>query len=357
METFERLMQTLGARVWGPQMVLLLAVACASGERASSGQSRWLAAGDHRFDLTFADRERYFLVRVPPLPAPDAGYAVLLAYHGGGGNPESFKNYSGLDRVADREGFLVVYPAGTGPLLSRLLTWNAGLCCGYAQDQGVDDAGFSVALLEALAGRIPLDATRVYSTGHSNGAMMAYRMAVQESGRIAAIAPVAGAMMVSAPSEGPPVPILHIHSVDDPRALYRGGLGPPFPLTRRRVEHPPLEKTLAYWIERNGCSPTPVIVERRRGSRGTRWASHTAERLVWEAAPDGAPLEHWRLHGPGHGWPGGDRSPVDGLIGPWTGVISAAEEIWAFLSRFRRPNAPPPGRAAGAERSWTPSNG
>ena len=67
--------------------------------------------------------------------------------------------------------------------------------------------------------------------------MMAYRLAAEAAERIAAIAPVAGAMQLAAFAPARPVPVLHVHSVDDPRALYAGGLGPPFPFTRVRVEH------------------------------------------------------------------------------------------------------------------------
>jgi hypothetical protein len=62
----------------------------------------------------------------------------VLAFHGGGGEAQGFKGYAGLDTVADREGFIVVYPNGTGVLPRRLLTWNAGECCGYAMNQRVD---------------------------------------------------------------------------------------------------------------------------------------------------------------------------------------------------------------------------
>ena len=57
--------------------------------------------------------------------------------------------------------------------------------------------------------------------------MMAYRLAAEAAERIAAIAPVAGTMHLSRFAPARPVSVLHIHSVDDTRALYRGGLGPP----------------------------------------------------------------------------------------------------------------------------------
>ncbi|PYN17937.1 MAG: hypothetical protein DMD76_30320, partial [Candidatus Rokuibacteriota bacterium] len=68
--------------------------------------------------------------------------------------------------------------------------WNAGTCCGQAQTAHADDVGFTLAILRDLARDLPLDRTRVYATGHSNGAMMAYRLAAEAAEKVAAIAPV-----------------------------------------------------------------------------------------------------------------------------------------------------------------------
>jgi polyhydroxybutyrate depolymerase len=58
----------------------------------------------------------------------------------------------------------------------------------------VDDVAFLDALLDDLAGAYRVDPRRVFATGMSNGAMMAYRLASELSERIAAVAPVAGTM-------------------------------------------------------------------------------------------------------------------------------------------------------------------
>ena len=79
-------------------------------------------------------------------------------FHGGGGNASGFKAYAGLDALADGEGFVVVYPAGSGRLGRRRLTWNAGGCCGYAAAQSVDDVGFALAVLRDLARNVALSA-------------------------------------------------------------------------------------------------------------------------------------------------------------------------------------------------------
>jgi polyhydroxybutyrate depolymerase len=316
------------------RLVLLLAGALALASPAAAGE-RVAMPGDH--DLTLGDRT--FLVHVPPAVATAGALPVLLAFHGGGGNAAGFEKYAGLDRVADREGFVVVYPDGSGRLGRRLLTWNAGACCGYALASGAADVGFALAILGELARALPLDATRVYATGHSNGAMMAHRLAAEAAERIAAIAPVAGMLNTARFAPARPVPVLHVHSVDDPRALYAGGLGLPFPGTEVRVAHQPVSAGLARWIAVDRCAAEPRVAEVRRvaGAGGEQ----TATRLVWGPCATGAVVAHWRLTGAGHGWPGSRSVLPARIMGPDTTVIDAAEEIWRFVSPFRRPDAPP----------------
>src|SRR5262245_34915919 len=127
-----------------------------------------LAPGDHARTLAHGGRERSYLLHVPA-GAGAAPRPLLLGFHGGGGNAPGFQRNAGLDRLADRDGWLVAYPYGTNRLFdARLLTWNAGGCCGYAQDAGVDDVGFALAVIDDVARAAPVDRTRVYATGHSN---------------------------------------------------------------------------------------------------------------------------------------------------------------------------------------------
>jgi len=313
--------------------VLVVAATACAGRTAALR----LAPGDHEIGLRHGGRARAALVHVPPAATRGDRLPLVLAFHGGGGAPGSFEAYAGLDAVADREGFVVAYPFGSGPLPRRLLTWNSGEgCCGYARRNRIDDTGFALALVDELARAGLIDARRVYATGHSNGAMMAYRLAAERADRVAAVVPVAGAMDLASFAPSRAVPVLHIHSVDDPRALYEGGLGPPFPGTETRVPHRPVEEGLARWRERNGCLGEPDVVETRLGADGSPNEGRTAKHLVWRECEDGV-VEHWKLTGSGHGWPGrSSTGPSAELIGPPTTLVSAAEEIWAFVRRFRR---------------------
>lgn len=287
--------------------------------------------GDHTITLQHSGRERNAIVHIPPRAGEKRDLPVVLNFHGGGGHSANEQEYSLMDRLADRESFVVVYPNGTGRFSKRLLTWNAGTCCGYAALNNIDDVGFTRALIAKLAEMAPIDRRRVYATGLSNGGMMAHRLAAQAGDIFAAVAPVAGGMVLPAIKSARAVPVMHIHSVDDPRALYAGGLGPPFPTTNSRVFHPDIDQMILRWVKHNGCAAEPAVAERRadRDGRG-----HTATRYVYANCRDGVEVVLWKLAGPGHVWPGGKQKFMERILGPSTGVMDANQEMWNFFKRF-----------------------
>lgn len=312
-----------------------LAAALAGLLGAVMAFSAALAPGDHRFDLVHESQPRSYLVHVPPQARFGRPLPVVINFHGGGGAAEQHKTYTGMDRKADAEGFIAVYPNGSGRREERFLTWNAGHCCGYAQAQGVDDVGFVAALLDDLARRTSVDGKRVYATGLSNGAMMAYQVADRLPERIAAVAPVAGTGASSGAANGRPVPILHIHSVDDGLAHYSGGLGTFNRETAARIVHPPVESTVASWAMRNGCASRPRQDAPILG-RGED-TGHTATRIAYGDCREGAVVVLFKLTGPGHVWPGGQRDRLRRMLGTQTAVIDANTEMWRFFSRHSLP--------------------
>jgi polyhydroxybutyrate depolymerase len=109
---------------------------------ASSLRASW-APGDHSLTIKHGGRQRSAIVHVPARAAAKQNLPVILNFHGGGGHGSNEQQYSLMDRLADRESFIAVYPNGTGRLGEKLLTWNAGSCCAYAALHQVDDVGLS----------------------------------------------------------------------------------------------------------------------------------------------------------------------------------------------------------------------
>jgi len=123
------------ARSLGAALLLAaLTLGCAPSPEQPT--RRFQVSGNHDVAIAHAGRERSFILRLPPDFATRGPLPVLLAFHGGGGNASGFQKYAGLDETADRLGYALVYPDGTGRLGRRLLTWNAGACCGFAMQQG-----------------------------------------------------------------------------------------------------------------------------------------------------------------------------------------------------------------------------
>ena len=67
---------------------------------------------------------------------------------------EAMIEFSGLNEKADAAGFVAVYPEGTGRLPTAR-TFNGGNCCGYAQNQQIDDVRFVDRLLRRSPGSAP----------------------------------------------------------------------------------------------------------------------------------------------------------------------------------------------------------
>lgn len=218
-----------------------------------SAQSKDVNAGDFVRSIEIGGRERTFLVHVPNAKTPSAGMPVLIFLHGGGGNGRIVEQTSGFSELADREGFIAVYPDGTGRLPNRF-TWDAANCCGYAYDQHIDDVGFISAMIDSLIAAFDVDPARVYVTGHSNGAMMTYRLGCELAGKIAAIAPDAGALNTESCSPSHPLPVLIVHGEADQNVPVAGGQSPGVgvPGHDDRIDQP-LSFAVDTWVDIDNC--------------------------------------------------------------------------------------------------------
>lgn len=283
--------------------------------------------GDAEYTLVVNGTERWYSVHAPREGTASTPLPVLFNFHGGLGNPDQQRHDSGMDAVADRHGFLVVYPAGSGRLPRRWLTFNGGICCGFARLEGIDDVACAEAILEDVGQRYPIDRTRVYGAGFSNGAFMCYRIAFERPAFFAAMGVVSGVLGVDPPPglELPPLPVMHFHGLLDQNVAYHGGIGPKArdPLPRRSVE-----ETLALMRRRNRCADTPTR-EQRIGHALCR---------IYEPAPGGAPVILWTLEDGGHTWPGGRSSLPPEIVGPLHQDIDASTLIWEFVRQYRLPD-------------------
>lgn len=279
-----------------------------------------LAAGDHLRSVEVGSRTRSYHIHVPPKFDPKTPTAVVVAYHGAMTNGPIMSVFSGLNKKADDAGFVVVYPNGNGTG-NRMLVWNAGGLRDKATDEKLDDIAFTTRLLDDVETVVKVDAKRVYATGMSNGAMMCYRVASELSGRIAAIAPVGGTMVIEKPRPARPVPVIHFHGTDDKLVQYNGPDG----LAKRLALFKSVDETMKIWAKIDECSDMPVITELPdKADDGT---SVTCK--VWGPGKNGAEVVLYTIDGGGHTWPGQTR--MFGFLGKTTKDISANDLIWEFF--------------------------
>ena len=292
----------------------------------SDGKSRppvvRLGAGNHSRTLTVDDRQRSYLVHVPPGYDPEAPTPVVLVFHGAGMNATLMELFCALDKKADEAGFIAVYPNGTG-WASLYLTFNAGGVPAERANLRPNDVRFTARVLDDLSAVANVDPNRVYATGMSNGGMMCYRLAAELPERIAAIAPVAASVAGDDYRPTRPMPILHFHGAADTIVPFSGpgDKTPPF------VRFKSVDESIRIWVKVNGCSDEPTIDELPDAvDDGTR-----VRRKVFAHPSGGAEVVLYTIEGAGHTWPG-QKSPL-ALIGKSTLDISANDLIWEFFKK------------------------
>lgn len=224
-------------------------------------------------------------------------YALVLNLHGFGSNGFQQQVYSGMNLVADVEGFVVAYPEGISN------TWNVAL------DDGIDDVGFLSALIDTLAGRFSIDTTRVYATGMSMGGFMSHRLACQLENKIAAIASVTGLLAYFPCEPSRPVPVMQIHGTDDPVVPYSS-----------------VPMTMAHWTEHNGCPSEPVTTEVPDTDTTD---GCTATLAIYSPCNGGVETILYTINGGEHTWPGSTF-----IIGITNQDFIASEVIWEFFNRY-----------------------
>src|SRR5215471_8908118 len=131
--------------------------------------------------------KRTYLQHVPANFQPNTG-ALVIVLHGSGGSGLDMETSTAFSTLADQTGFAVVYPDGLVDSSTGQSDWS------YFFNDFTDDVAFFRQLIPALQASVRPDPKRIYVTGFSAGAFMSYRLGVELSNLIAAVAAVEGAI-------------------------------------------------------------------------------------------------------------------------------------------------------------------
>ncbi|MEC7917603.1 MAG: PHB depolymerase family esterase [Pseudomonadota bacterium] len=264
--------------------------------------------------------ERSFLIYVPTNIKENA--PLVVAIHGYTSSAKTLMGYSGINQVADKEGFLVAYPQGTKDSRDNNF-FNVGY--EFHSDSKVNDVNFIREIVLNLTKDYKLNSKRVFATGMSNGGDMSYLLACTSSDLFTAVAPVAGVMMKDTLENCNPekkIPIFEIHGTKDSISKFEGDMNN----EDKWGAYYDLPSTIEFWVNKHALSEKETIqLENKNTEDGTtitfeRYWSDESQREVW----------FYIVNDGNHTWPG-----MTGLFSRTANQdINSAEEIWKFFSKF-----------------------
>jgi polyhydroxybutyrate depolymerase len=272
--------------------------------------------------------ERSYILHVPDSLPPSP--ALVFVLHGGGQSARIAERM-GFSQLADREGFIVVYPDA----IRR--NWNDGRNDPliWSQRQKVDDVGFIAALVNEMKRKYHVDPKRIYSTGASNGGIMSNRIGAELSEQFAAIAPVIGGMAPEIAEKfhpAQPVSVLIINGTEDPLVPFEGGrvtfMG------RGRGDIIPTKAAVCKWVEHNACNSKPIVTDfvEADPDDGTSVGVET-----YTGGKNKTEVILYTVFGGGHAWPGGAQYLPVKTIGKVCKDFDATETVWEFFRKHPKP--------------------
>jgi polyhydroxybutyrate depolymerase len=256
--------------------------------------------------------EREYLLYVPKSYDHTKPTPLVISMHGGAMWPAAQKETSQWNRVADENGFIVVYPSGVSGRGPR--AWRAGGGPGLMRD-----VRFISELIDTLRASYNIDSTRVYANGLSNGGGMTFALSCTLADRIAAVGVVAPAIFLPWGSclDRRAVPMIAFHGTADHAVPYHGGKSWVAPNV-----FPDIPAWTEKWAERNRCAPNPVDSA----------VAADVIRREYTGCADGAAVVLYTVLEGGHTWPGGGPLP-EWFVGTTSNSIDATSLMWAFFRK------------------------
>ncbi len=238
--------------------------------------------------IQVAGVQRNFILHMPGSAISNAPLVFLL--HGLGETGAGIQSTSQMDKIADRENFIVVYPNAINK------TWD------YASTK--NDFKFLLAIIDTLDSKYRIDKNRIYIAGFSQGGGMTVYAGFQYPDVFAAIAPVSS-IGSGAPAPKHPIPIFLTFGTKDiyPPATFMSAVN--------------------TWLKINDCTSAAVITRPFPVSN----QKSVVTRISYVPCAQGTEIIVDSISGGTHEWPMNTTTKVNN-----------SEEVWAFFKKFSLKN-------------------
>ena len=254
---------------------------------------------------------RDYILYIPenlPTNAP-----LVVVSHGYTSSAKTMMSYSGMNKVADEEKFLVVYPQGTKDQRGNNF-FNVGY--EFHASSEVDDLGFIKALVTKLTDDYQVNPNHIFATGMSNGGDLSYFLACYASDMFQAVAPIAGTMMQTTietckPQKG--MPIFAVHGKADEVTYFDGDMAN----RDKWGPYPGIPAVIEHWVDVNAVEISKQVdldnitnfTASNEALSFDRYLSETSDHEVW-----------LYIHSGGHDWS--------------LKELDTSSEIWSFFTRY-----------------------
>jgi polyhydroxybutyrate depolymerase len=262
--------------------------------------------------------KREYLLYVPKNYDAAKSMPLVITLHTSMSWDSSAMAISQWNKLADENGFIVVYPEGSG---FGPKSWEM---TGSATPKRMPDVIFISNLIAKLEASYNIDTTRIYANGMSNGGGMAFVLSCTLSDRIAAVGLVSAGLDPDWNwcTDHQPVPVIAFHGTADPICPYDGG-----PSKLAGGSFPSVRGFVANWSRRNQCRLSPIESS----------VAADVTRLEYTNCADDAGVVLYTVKGEGHQWPGGKPIVAKWLVGPYSHSIDATRTMWAFFREHQLP--------------------
>lgn len=262
--------------------------------------------------IQFKGVNRKYIIYTPKNYSVDRSYPIVFNFHGGGMTPAEQMLYSGMNRTADRHGFIVVYPKGINE------DWNVGY--GMSYKDGTDDIGFVDSLLSHIEKEHKIIKNKVFAIGLSRGGFFCHRIASELPHRFSAIASIGANLPDSVAYYHKPknsISVLMVNGKIDQIVNYDGKKGGYFSAL----------DTYNFW------KANLFTIENIKPHYTDRKTEYGKSITILETKNIDRILALISIQDGGHTWPGADDFNIGLPIGPTSKELDINEYMWNFFNQ------------------------